>query len=376
MEYIHNTSKHYFAAGNSFFGFKSYFDHIFGTENNNRLYILKGGPGCGKSTFMKKVGLFCEKEGYTVEYYRCSSDPDSLDGIAIKELRTAIADGTSPHAIEPKFAGAFEEIIDLGKSWDTEKLSKNLMQIKDLSERKSLLYKKAYNFLNVCRKINSLSSEICSKHILTEKLEKSTDRLIKGILGKKALSNNENIGIKELRIIDSFSGKGKIHLCTLENMAKICIFIKAPDFLSGSVDIFMNTLVRKLSDLNANMIVCPGIPDTSTTGGIYLIDEGISITPYSNELVELCDKNCKKCRIINTLRFMNTEKVSKKRSELKFYTKLYGAFEEKATNALYEASKIHSELEKLYGECTDYSVTEKITKELLKKIKDYRKTHQ
>ena len=59
--------------------------------------ILKGGPGCGKSSLMRAVGAAAEERGLQVEYIRCSGDPDSLDAILLPEKKTAIVDGTAPH---------------------------------------------------------------------------------------------------------------------------------------------------------------------------------------------------------------------------------------------------------------------------------------
>jgi len=36
--------------------FFSYYDYILGQEEANRIICIKGGPGVGKSTFMKKIG--------------------------------------------------------------------------------------------------------------------------------------------------------------------------------------------------------------------------------------------------------------------------------------------------------------------------------
>ena len=77
----------YFAAANTRGGFVSFFDKIFSEDECGRTYILKGGPGVGKSTFMKKLAKLSEDKGYTCEYFYCSSDPSSLDGIIIKEKR-------------------------------------------------------------------------------------------------------------------------------------------------------------------------------------------------------------------------------------------------------------------------------------------------
>jgi hypothetical protein len=48
------SAKNYFTSANSALGFVSFFeDNI---KELNRLYILKGGPGTGKSTIMKNIG--------------------------------------------------------------------------------------------------------------------------------------------------------------------------------------------------------------------------------------------------------------------------------------------------------------------------------
>ena len=89
----------FFAAANSGRGFVSFYGKIFGRENIKRRYLIKGGPGTGKSTFMKKVAEAAEDCGMSVERYRCSSDPNSLDGVIINK-NVAVIDSTAPHAEE------------------------------------------------------------------------------------------------------------------------------------------------------------------------------------------------------------------------------------------------------------------------------------
>lgn len=61
-------------------------------------YILKGGPGCGKSTLMRQIAeVFCDRE--PVERYFCSSDPHSLDAVVLTKSKVAIVDGTAPHGM-------------------------------------------------------------------------------------------------------------------------------------------------------------------------------------------------------------------------------------------------------------------------------------
>lgn len=91
----------YFLGANSPSGFYSLYDHLLPPERANRFYILKGGPGCGKSTLMRQVARRAEEAGETVEYTLCSGDPDSLDAILLPRLGVAIVDGTAPHVVVP-----------------------------------------------------------------------------------------------------------------------------------------------------------------------------------------------------------------------------------------------------------------------------------
>ena len=64
----------YFLGANSPGGFYSLYDQLIDPAEADAVFILKGGPGCGKSTLMKR-----------------------LDAILLPEKKTAIVDGTAPH---------------------------------------------------------------------------------------------------------------------------------------------------------------------------------------------------------------------------------------------------------------------------------------
>ena len=137
-----------FISMNSSEGFVSFFDEYI--NSLSKVYILKGGPGTGKSGLMRYFGNQAEKLGYDPLYIHCSSDPDSLDGIIIQEKDMGIFDGTAPHIIEPKYPGVRDEIINLGDFWDSEQLFSRKNEILSLFEKKSLSYKRAMEKLSQC----------------------------------------------------------------------------------------------------------------------------------------------------------------------------------------------------------------------------------
>lgn len=75
---IKAQAKRMFAGANTSTGFRSFYNFLIGSEAH-RLIVLKGGPGVGKSTFIRHVADALIKSGYLVELFHCSSDPNSLD---------------------------------------------------------------------------------------------------------------------------------------------------------------------------------------------------------------------------------------------------------------------------------------------------------
>ena len=103
-----------FLGANTPEGFRSDYGSLQRDPRIRRLHIIKGGPGCGKSTLMKKAAAAAEARGLDVERIFCSSDPDSLDGLIIPALGEAFVDGTAPHVVEPELCGCGANYLNLG----------------------------------------------------------------------------------------------------------------------------------------------------------------------------------------------------------------------------------------------------------------------
>ncbi len=131
---VHDRPVDFFPGANSCQGFYSLFEHI-GGGDPRATYVLKGGPGVGKSTFMKRAASVLSDEGYTVEYHWCASDSESLDAVHVPRLGASIIDGTSPHVVEPGDPGVTGFLINLGEHWDTDVLAASGEHIKYLKKR-------------------------------------------------------------------------------------------------------------------------------------------------------------------------------------------------------------------------------------------------
>jgi len=130
-----SETKHYFAGGNTPKGFVGYFESIIPPSEAEHIYCIKGGPGVGKSSFMKKIAREMSALGEPVSLFYCPSDPSSLDAVLIDNLKIAFLDGTAPHITDPKYPGACDTILDFGRFFDKERLKKNRSEIIALSDR-------------------------------------------------------------------------------------------------------------------------------------------------------------------------------------------------------------------------------------------------
>ncbi|MEG0750988.1 MAG: hypothetical protein RR998_04505 [Oscillospiraceae bacterium] len=89
-------TRDYYLGATTPCGFADFF-RLLADDPSLRLYIVKSGPGCGKSSLMRRVSERVAACGCSLEYIHCSSDPCSLDGVVCRALGFAIIDGTAPH---------------------------------------------------------------------------------------------------------------------------------------------------------------------------------------------------------------------------------------------------------------------------------------
>ena len=155
-----SVERHYFPGNNTPLGFFSYYKHILGQREANKIVCIKGGPGTGKSTFMNRIAEYFASMDEDIDYLHCSADENSLDGIVLKDRRIAVIDGTSPHITDPVTPGAVDKIVNLGEFWDEDAIAVNKSEIIDLNEETSRWYRIAYNYLSAAKSVYRSLEEI------------------------------------------------------------------------------------------------------------------------------------------------------------------------------------------------------------------------
>lgn len=138
--------KEVFPGGNTYKGFHSFYDYIISNDEANRIFCIKGGPGVGKSSFMRAIATEFVEMGYDIELHHCSSDNNSLDGVVIKQAKVALLDGTAPHVVDPKNPGAVDEILNFGDFWKEEGFKLERETILSLNKEVKGLFNSSYHF--------------------------------------------------------------------------------------------------------------------------------------------------------------------------------------------------------------------------------------
>lgn len=146
-----------FLGANSRRGFVSLYGGYPGADAF--LHIIKGGPGTGKSSFMRRLGAEAEARGLAVQYVLCSGDPDSLDGVYIPALSVAWADGTAPHALEPCGFGVDADYVNLGRFCRTPLAEGDRKKVPELNRRYRALYDAAYRRLAAATAVETGGAE-------------------------------------------------------------------------------------------------------------------------------------------------------------------------------------------------------------------------
>ena len=342
------NEKKYFASANTEKGFVSFFNEIYGELD--MVYIIKGGPGTGKSSFIRRIADEAENKRYSVEYFYCSADPLSLDGIIIEELNTAIIDGTAPHTYDPRYPGVKDMIIHLGDNWNGEVLQKNSQIICELVNTKSRLYNNVYNYLSAAGRIEAEIKLYNKRAVLYDKMQGAVERLTKGWKNGKGFS-------KKLRPVEGISHAGHIIYDTYHNFADNKYVVR-DRYSIGSL--FMNMILKKAESKGLKVVYSPSFLDTTNLSAIYLPEVSCSFVIGEDD-----DLNKKQ---INMDRFVDADILRKNKQKNRFARRCLNSLYEGVQKGFDEIYDVHTSLEKYYIEAMDFSKNADILKRIRKEI--------
>lgn len=156
----------------------NYIDEL--TESINKRIFIKGRPGTGKSTLMKKIIAAANENGFDTETYYCSLDPNSIDMVVIRNLDVCVFDSTPPHEKFPEKDGdIIFDVYDIAAVNDPDTLYVD--ELMHIESRYNSEIKKAKECLYTA---SALRQNL--DHLLT-KDEEHTAKLINKVLSMSSL---------------------------------------------------------------------------------------------------------------------------------------------------------------------------------------------
>ena len=359
-----NKERHVFPGGNTTKGFYSFYKYILPQEEANKIICLKGGPGTGKSSFMKKIGTHFKTLGYSIEYHHCSSDNNSLDGVLIKELNIAILDGTSPHMVDPVNPGAVDEILNLGTALDSKYLEKNKNKIISISKEISQYFKRAYMYMDSAKGVHDDWCMLNSKAIDNVKSHKFIDTLKDKIFSLCEEGKNIYGGERHL-FSTAFTPDGIITFN--EDLSKECenLYI-----LKGGPGLNKSSVLKSLGyeaqkkGYYVEYFHDPFIPErieniiiNELSTGVFTTNE-ISRMHYSGlnyNMKEICSHDI----------------LEKNAPEIDFDKSQFDILNNKALSCISKAHILHDELETFYISAMNFDIVNKLYENTISKIESY-----
>ncbi len=345
----------YFLGASSPEGFFSLFERAYDPYDGWSARIIKGGPGTGKSSLVKKVAKAAAERGEKCERIFCSSDSESLDAVILTDRKFIIMDGTAPHTVNAKYPGICESIVDLGVCWDKTRLIPHRDSILELTDMCSECHKQAQKCLKAASAFRSGYISKTEPLINREKLYRASERL-RDNLPKRGMGR-----FTEERLLSAVTKDGVTTFeNTVHNQCDVCIPID--DRWSRCSALLMKSLKDMLCADGFGVIVCYCSQSPNTIEHLLIPEAGVAYSAANR--VHSVDAG----RTIHASRFMKRVLSSEERKALTENEKNERLMLEQASQHMRDAKKLHDELEKHYIAAMDFDRVDEISDDLLKEL--------
>lgn len=355
-----SNATHFFLGVNSGHGFQSLYDRFCTPEDFYDLAIIKGGPGGGKSTLMRRIGQAMEQRGEAVEYLHCSGDPDSLDGVHMPRLRTAVVDGTAPHVLEPHYHGAVERYLDLGSYCDPNGVKAAREEIVRRTRANSAAYQRAYRALAAAQQLTDSGELLAAEGLDREKLQRRTDGII-----RREIRGKGGGGREACRYLGSLSCLGPVW--RYDSARTLCPKIYQIQDTYGLAASMLAQIHSAAMAHGYRAIVCPSPEHMDRIEHLLLPELRLAFVT-SREGMSY-DGPVYRCVRVDALIAPAHWKQHKAR--LKFIRRMAAALQEEGMAALREAKTAHDALEAAYRPYIDLSGLDARAQEEIERIESY-----
>ncbi|WP_018247486.1 PRK06851 family protein [Orenia marismortui] len=356
--------KNYYPGGNTSKGFYSFYEYLpYGAE---RIFVIKGGPGTGKSTFMKKIAYDMVDKGYDIELHWCSSDNESLDGLLIPDLKVALLDGTAPHMVDPKYPGAIDEIINLGRYWDRELIEEGKEKIVGLSKSIWNCFNRAYAYLAEAKLIHDEWEECYLEGMDFQAANKITKDLIEEILDGEKLA--DELGKDRHLFGSAFTPNGAV-----DYFDNITEDIETRYIIKGRPGTGKSTLMKKVAEsarergFEVAYFHCSFDPASID----MIVIEELSVALIDGTAPHVVDPVRVGDKVVDMLECVDSEIVEKNTPQIDQVKARYNVVMDNALASIQQAKALHDNLEEFYIEAMDFEAIEERRVDAFNEILDW-----
>ncbi len=349
----------FFLGANTATGYVSRFTDCFDTSRGWRVWVLKGGPGSGKSTFMKRAAARLMEGGEELFLAPCPADPNSLDAVVCSSRKLMILDGTSPHPLDPPLPGAAGMLIDTGRFWNAEKLAENREKIGALSAENTRLHTRAAGYTAAAARLLSESRAMALSATDTKKAEAFGTSLAARLLPKEGAGAAEQV-----RFLSGVTPAGVVYYRS--SVHKLCPrVVEIWDDYGAAAGIVLSSLRREALQRGHSVINCrcPLRPLDKTD---HLIFPELSLAVCSVNRYLAWGQSDR--RRIHAQRFTDKEQLARHKNHLNFNRKAAKELLDCASDILADAKSVHDLLEQYYAEAMDFAALDAYCNTLLSKL--------
>lgn len=349
----------FFLGANTPKGFVSFFDELYNPYTDSGTYIIKGGPGTGKSTLMKKLAERLSEKNIDTESIHCASDPKSLDAVIAREKGLCVADGTSPHVIEPRFPGVSENIINLGQFWNEKALQKRREKIISLTVENSLHHRRCAAYLSAAGKLEKEATVIAGRYISEEKAEAFAKRFAARETPRKKKCEP---GRRYRRFASAFTPEGEVFFP--ESFSALASRIYALEDRWGQASrLICEKIGDKAISNGYDVIFCYCPLDCTQCEHIIIPEVSVALISVKKTYSDLPTFS----RKIHCDRFMAPQ-IEQSRQLFRFNTRLRDELIKEAVRRLSAAKQTHDRLEKEYRQAMDFDALNRFSEDFINKI--------
>lgn len=344
MEHMQTT---FFLGASTPDGFHSFFNELYDPESGWYCYILKGGPGTGKSSLMKQLAKQLEERGLSVVRIACSSDPHSLDAVICPAAKTCIADGTAPHVLDPKFPGIADEIINLGVFWDQKKLEDNQEDILLLTQQNAACHKRCQRFLSAAGTMKADIRRLAQEYLNTDKIQRYASRTAAKLFPRP----NGQIGTESHRFLSAVTPLGIYPLyATLEAICPQLYVIEDP--YGAASPLLLESLRCYALGNGLDVISCPcPLAPAREPEHLLLPQLGLGFITANRYHPAPSIPH----KTVRASRFLDVDGLRARRGRISFTRRAQKELLAEAAQSMADAKELHDWLEEYYVGAMDFS---------------------